>query len=45
MSEISFPTPEPRLRAYIESILVGSSVPAAEREDIAEELYGHLWQR
>ena len=45
MSEISLPTPEPRLRAYIESILVGSSVPAAEREDIAEELYGHLWQR
>ena len=45
MSEMSFQTPEPSLRAYVESILAGSSVPAADREDIAEELYGHLWQR
>jgi hypothetical protein len=45
MSEMSFPAPELRLRAYVESILASSSVPAADREDIAEELYGHLWQR
>lgn len=45
MSETTFPDPGPRLRVYVESILAGSSVPAADREDIAEELYGHLWQR
>jgi hypothetical protein len=45
MSEMSFPAPEPRLRAYVESILASSSVPSADREEIAEELYGHLWQR
>ena len=37
--------PTLRLRAYVESILAGSSVPSADREEIAEELYGHLWQR
>ncbi len=36
--------PTLRLRAYVESILAGSSVPSADREEIAEELYGHLWQ-
>ncbi len=45
MSEMTFPNPEPRLRAQVESILAGSSVPSADREDLAEELYGHLWQR
>jgi hypothetical protein len=45
MSETTFPDPGPRLRVYVASILAGSSVPAADREDIAEELYGHLWQR
>ena len=46
MSETTVPMePTARLRAHAGSILAGSSVPAAEREDIAEELYGHLWQR
>jgi hypothetical protein len=33
------------LRAHVESILAGSSVPSADRADIAEEMYGHLWLR
>jgi len=33
------------LRAHAERILDNSAMPAAEREDVAEELYGHLWQR
>lgn len=45
MSETSMPDAEPRLRAYVESILAGSRVPSADREDVFEELYGHLWQR
>ncbi len=45
MSETAVPDPGPRLRAHVQAILAGSSVPAADREDIAEELYGHLWQR
>ncbi len=39
------PDAEPRMRAYVESILAGSSLPSADREDVFEELYGHLWQR
>ncbi len=46
MSETTAPMePTARLRAHAGSILASSSVPAAEREDLAEELYGHLWQR
>ena len=33
------------LRAHAERILLHSAVPASEWADIAEELYGHLWQR
>ena len=33
------------LRAHVEATLSASRVPAADREDVAEELYGHLWQR
>jgi hypothetical protein len=43
MAEPTIPSAELRLRAHVDSILAGSSVPFADREDIAEELYGHLW--
>ena len=33
------------LRAHVERILSMSAVPADDRDDLAEELYGHLWQR
>ena len=39
------PAPENRLRAHVEAILDRASVPAERRDDLAEELYGHLWQR
>ena len=46
MSEMTVPMdPTLRLRAHVESILSRSSVPATERDDVAEEMYGHLWQR
>jgi len=46
MSETTVPKdPTLRLRAHVESILARSSVPSADRGDVAEELYGHLWQR
>jgi hypothetical protein len=46
MIEMTVPMdPALRLRDHVESILASSSVPSADREEIAEELYGHLWQR
>jgi hypothetical protein len=38
-------TPELRLRTRVEAILDRASVASAERADLAEEMYGHLWQR
>ena len=38
------PTPAERLRSHVVRILDRSSVHAHDRDDIAEELYGHLWQ-
>ena len=37
--------PESRLRAHVQAILERASVPPEHRDDLAEELYGHLWQR
>jgi hypothetical protein len=37
--------PETLLRAHVETILDRSAVALVDREDVAEELYGHLWQR
>jgi hypothetical protein len=37
--------PENRLRAHVQAILDRASVPRDQRDDLAEELYGHLWQR
>jgi hypothetical protein len=34
-----------RLRAHVESVLSNSSIPMSDRADVAEELYGHLWER
>lgn len=39
------PTPAERLRSNAERILDRTSVRERDREDLAEELYGHLWQR
>jgi hypothetical protein len=36
---------EARLFARVESILNGAAFRKGDREDLAEELYGHLWQR
>jgi hypothetical protein len=36
---------EARLFARVESILNGAAFRKRDREDLAEELYGHLWQR
>jgi hypothetical protein len=36
---------EARLAAHVESILNGAAFRKRDREDLAEELYGHLWQR
>ena len=36
-----------RLRAHVASVLATAHVPRAERDDLGEELYGHLvehWQ-
>jgi hypothetical protein len=38
-------TLERRLQAHVEAILDRASVRASDRADMAEELYGHLWQR
>ncbi len=37
--------PETLLRVHVETILDRSAVALVDREDVAEELYGHLWQR
>ena len=37
--------PEALLRAHVARILDRSAVPAEDRADVAEELFGHLWQR
>jgi hypothetical protein len=34
-----------RLYAHVESILNGAAFRRRDRDDLAEELYGHLWQR
>jgi len=39
------PTPAERLRRHVDGILDRSSVHGSDREDLVEELYGHLWQR
>lgn len=39
------PTVEARLAAHVESVLNGASFRKRDRDDLAEELYGHLWQR
>lgn len=36
---------ETRLAAHVESILNGAAFRKRERDELAEELYGHLWQR
>ena len=36
---------EARLSAHVESILNGASFRKRDRADLAEELYGHLWER
>ncbi len=36
---------EDRLLAHVDSILDGASYRKRDREDLAEELYGHLWER
>lgn len=36
---------ERRLRAHVASVLASSHVPSTERDDLAEELYGHLVER
>jgi hypothetical protein len=33
------------LWAHVDGILDRSAVPAADRDELAEELFGHLWQR
>lgn len=38
------PTPEERLRSNVDRILERASVQERDREDLVEELYGHLWQ-
>ena len=45
MSEQAATDPTLLLRAHVKATLAASRVPAADREDVAEELYGHLWQR
>lgn len=39
------PTPAERLQSHAERVLDGSSVHERDREELVEELYGHLWQR
>jgi hypothetical protein len=39
------PTPAERLRGHVDRILDRSSVQQSDREELIEELYGHLWQR
>lgn len=34
-----------RLAAHVESVLNGAAFRKRDRDDLAEELYGHLWQR
>jgi hypothetical protein len=36
---------EARLDAHVEAILRGASFRKRDRDDLAEELYGHLWER
>jgi hypothetical protein len=36
---------ESRLRAHVEATLVSARVPHQVHDDLAEELYGHLWTR
>jgi len=36
---------EARLRAHVEATLASARVPRQTRDDLAEELYGHLWTR
>ena len=36
---------ESRLRTHVEATLVSARVPRQVRDDLAEELYGHLWTR
>jgi hypothetical protein len=37
--------PELRLRTHVEATLASARVPRHVRDDLAEELYGHLWTR
>ena len=39
------PTPAERLRGHVDRILDRASVQQSDREELVEELYGHLWQR
>jgi len=48
MTEIGLLAPpssgsESHLRAHVEATLVSARVPRQVRDDLAEELYGHLW--
>ena len=47
MSEIGSATSEPEslLRAHVEATLANARIPWQLRDDLAEELYGHLWNR
>jgi hypothetical protein len=38
-------TPAERLRGCVDSIVDRASVKSGDRAEIAEEMYGHLWQR
>jgi hypothetical protein len=44
-SSAMMPASEARLRAHVATILGGSALPAYLRDDLAEELYGHLLER
>jgi hypothetical protein len=37
--------PESRLQAHVEATIASARVPRQVRDDLAEELYGHLWTR
>lgn len=47
MTEIAAASSQPgsRLRAHVDATLANARVPRQVRDDLAEELYGHLWTR
>ncbi len=34
-----------RLHAHVDRVIARTAIPRSERDDVAEELYGHVWQR